>query len=169
MNRRLVLAALLVACAASRADAVVPEGFLRQSKGVNNPNDIDEWRKGEDRGGLKPYPAGPPGAKNPGGGLTQFGGGSPSSYGSPDLGMPFAEWRSKMEKQRADVDKAAHAILEARYKLDCVEDKGGAKMSRGKALMVGPTGRLPDGVKSWDDYAAMSPDDIKKQGKFPYG
>jgi cytochrome c peroxidase len=42
-------------------------------------------------------------------------------------------------------------------------------MSRGKPIMVGPTGRLPDGVKSWDDYAAMSPDDIKKQGKFPYG
>jgi cytochrome c peroxidase len=64
---------------------------------------------------------------------------------------------------------SARAVLEARYKLDCVEDKSGAKMSRGKPLNMGPTARLPDGVKSWDDYAAMPPDEIKKQGKFPYG
>jgi len=30
--------------------------YLQQSPGANTPRDIDEWRKGESRGGLVPYP-----------------------------------------------------------------------------------------------------------------
>jgi hypothetical protein len=48
--------------------------FLKQSRGVNHPRDIDEWRKKENRNGLKPYPAAPAGTPNPDGGLPQFGG-----------------------------------------------------------------------------------------------
>src|SRR5437870_4799844 len=81
---------------------------LRQSHGAADPADLDAWRKGEQRGGLPPYPDAPPGAPNPpGGGLRRYGGGSRNSFGSPDLGIPFAEWRARMEKQRPAVDKAA--------------------------------------------------------------
>ena len=131
------------------------DGFLQQSRGSGHPSDIDEWRKGEDRGGLKPYPAAPPGVPNPPGGLFQFGGSATSSFAGPDLGMPFAEWRAKMEKQWPGVDRAARAVLDSRYRLDCITDKQ-ATMSRGKPLPVGPTGRLPKGVDSWEKYAAQS-------------
>jgi len=102
---------------------------LRQSPGYGAPRDIDEWRAGEERGGLKPYPAAPPGTPNPAGGLSQFGGGSPTSFGRPELGMPFAEWRRKMEAQRPAVDRAAQEALAARFRLDCRTDPK-ATMSR---------------------------------------
>src|SRR4051794_31994905 len=93
--------------------------FLKQSRGVGHQKDIDEWRKGEQRGGLKPYPAGAPGAPNPPGGLPQFGGSGWTSFAGPDLPVPFAQFRAAMQKQRPAIDKAARAVLEARFNLDC--------------------------------------------------
>ena len=40
-------------------------------------------------------------------------------------------------------------------------------MSRDKPQPLGPTGRLPKGVKSWEDYAAWSPDKIRDDDAFP--
>ena len=156
----------LAATAPGRAEAGSGR-VLQQSPGYNHPPDIDEWRKGEDRGGLKPYPAAPPGTPNPPGGLEQFGGAGATSFGGPDLGMPFAEWRSKMTQQRAAVDEAARKVLESRFDLECRTDAE-ATMSRGKPLAVGPTGRLPTGLASWEEYAALSPDEIRAGGAFPW-
>jgi hypothetical protein len=105
--------------------------YLQQSRGVNSPKDIDEWRKDEKRNGLKPYPAAAPGDPNPTGGLYQFGGGGISSFAGPDLGMPFAVFRARMERQRPMVDRAAHELLESRFDLACVTDRQ-ATMSGGK-------------------------------------
>jgi cytochrome c peroxidase len=159
--------ALLVVASLTRLAAAGDDQFLKQSPGAQSPKDIDEWRKGEKRGGLRPYPEAPAGAPNPQGGLPQFGGSGASSFSGPDVGMPFSEWKAKMQRQRPAVDRAAQAVLQARYRLDCVRDKS-ATMSRGKPLAVGPTGRLPGGVKSWEAYAALQPEEIKKGGAFPY-
>src|SRR5262245_28140110 len=140
---------------------------LRQSPGVGQPKDMDEWRKGEVRDGRKPYPPAPPGTPNPTGGLSQFGGSAATSFGSPDLGMPFAEWKAKMEKQRPAVDAVARKVLEERFRLDCQVDTS-VTMSRGKPLAVGPTGRLPAAVASFEVYAALPPEEIRKRGGFPY-
>src|SRR5579862_1580872 len=115
------LASALLACVALAADPT-PDAFLRQSRGAGHPEDIDAWRQGEQREGLKPYPPAPPGAPNPAGGLFQFGGGGRTSFAGPDLGMPFTEWQAKMQAQRAAVDAAARALLEARFTLDCKTD-----------------------------------------------
>jgi hypothetical protein len=166
-HMRSALAAALFISAAGEA-ARADDTYLRQSKAANNPKDIDEWRKQTklpDR--LEPYPDAPPGKPNPPGGLPQFGGGASSSFGRVDLGMPFAEWKAKMSKQRPEVDKAAKAVLESRFSLDCKTDPS-TKMSRGKALPLGPTARRPKGVKSWEDYAAMTPEAIAKDNNFPY-
>src|SRR5215472_7686682 len=96
--------------------------YLRQSPGANTPTDIDEWRKGENRGGLAPFPAAPPGTPNPPGGLYHFGGGSTTSFGGPDLGEPFAVFKELMVKQRPAVDKAARDRLESQFHLDCKLD-----------------------------------------------
>ncbi len=141
--------------------------FLGQSRGYGHPRDIDQWRKDEARGGLKPYPSAPPGTPNPSGGLPQFGGSGATSFAGPDLGMPFAEWKARMERQRLAVDAAARALLESRFRLDCRTDPA-ATMSRGKPLPVGPTGRLPKGIAGWDQYAALEPEAIRRRGGFPY-
>jgi len=162
----LLIGGALLARLALAADAP-SSGFLEQSRGVDNPADIDTWRQGEQRGGLAPYPPAPPGVPNPPGGLFQFGGGGRTSFGSPDLGMPFNEWRAKMEQQRPAVDRAARAALEARFRLDCATDPS-ATMSRGKPLPVGPTARLPARVDSWEAYARLTPDQIRAANTFPW-
>ena len=141
--------------------------FLKQSRGVNDPKNLDEWRKKDARGGLKPYPPAPAGTPNPAGGLQQFGGSGTTSFSGPDLPIPFAEFRAKMEKQRASVDKAARAALEARFDLTCRSDKN-LTMSRSKLQPIGPTARLPKGVKSWEEYAATAADKLRAGDAFPW-
>jgi cytochrome c peroxidase len=162
MRTRLLFVALLA------GTALAEPGYLQQSPGAGSPSDIDTWRKKENRNGLKPYPNAPPGAMNPpGAGLRQFGGSGDTSFSGPDLGMPFAEWRAKMEKQRPTVDKAARAALDARFDMRCAVDKA-ATMSRGKPLPVGPTARLPKGVASWEIYAQQTPEQIRAADNFPW-
>ncbi|HWE27231.1 MAG TPA: hypothetical protein VHB97_04475, partial [Polyangia bacterium] len=94
--------------------------FLKQSHGVNDPRDLDEWRKKENRSGLKPYPGAPAGTPNPSGGLPQFGGSGSTSFSGPDLGgEPFASFRARMLKQKPSVDRAARNVLESRFDLTC--------------------------------------------------
>jgi cytochrome c peroxidase len=57
-------------------------------------------------------------------------------------------------------------LLERRYHLKPKLDSE-TKMSRGKPLPVGPTARLSEGM-TWDRLAGLSPEEIKKQGVFPY-
>jgi cytochrome c peroxidase len=41
-------------------------------------------------------------------------------------------------------------------------------MSGGKPQPVGPTAKLPPGTKSWEEYAALPPEQIRSDGRFPY-
>ncbi len=141
--------------------------YLRQSPGAGDPADLDTWRAGEQRGGLKPYPNHPPGTQNPADGLRRYGGGSKSSFGSVELGMSFADWKAKMIRQRPEVDRAAQAGLKSRFALDCRLSKA-MKMSRGKALALGPTAILPKGVATWQGYTQLAPDEIKRRDDFPW-
>lgn len=163
MHKRWIVLAGLMAVGGVRAD----QNYLRQSRGAGDPADLDVWRKGELRGGLKPYPAAPPGAKNPADGLRRYGGGGASSYGSPDLGMTFAEWKSRMERQKPEVDRQAQNDLRGRFNMAC-KPSDTMKMSRGKPLAVGPAAILPKGVASWDAYAALGAEAIKKRDDFPW-
>ena len=151
----------------SSASESPADTFLRQSPGYAHPEDIDKWRAGENRGGLKPYPDGPPGAPNPPGGLWQFGGSGKSSYGSVDLPMPFARWMAAMKSQRPRVDAAARKGLESRFDLTCRSEPGVA-MSRKKPQPIGPTARLPRGFESWEGYAAQPPETIRAGNDFPW-
>jgi len=140
---------------------------LRQSPGANTPKNVDTWRAAEKVEGLKPYPRVQPGDRNPEGGMQQFGGSGRTSFGSPDLGMPFQEWQGRMTAQKPAVDAAAQAVLRSRYKLQCVMDPR-ATMSRGKPLVVGPAALLPKGFSSWEVYAAQRAESIRAAGDFPY-
>lgn len=142
-------------------------GYLRQEPGKNTPEDLSEWRKNEQRQGLKAYPDAPPGTPNPAGGLRQFGGRARDSFSTPRLSMPFAEWAAKLKAMRPEVDREARRVLEERYNLDCVSDPQ-ATMSRGKALAVGPTARLPRDVSNWEEYAALPASRIRERDDFPY-
>ncbi len=69
-------------------------------------------------------------------------------------------------KNKPTVMETQRKLLARRYDLKANLDLE-AKMSRGKPLPVGPTARLPENM-TWEQLADMSPDDIRKQGLFPY-
>ena len=82
---------------------------------------------------------------------------------------PFQNPQEGMEQEIANkqnVMQAQAQLLAGRYNLQPKFDPE-AKMTRGKPLCVGPTARLAEGI-DWDSLAAMSSDEIRKNGAFPY-
>lgn len=82
---------------------------------------------------------------------------------------PMQEPEEMMKKDIAAKPKVMETqrkLLERRYHLKPKLDSE-AKMSRGKPLPVGPTARLPEGL-TWERLAELGPEEIKKQGLFPY-
>jgi cytochrome c peroxidase len=81
-------------------------------------------------------------------------------------GMAPEEIMAKETAGKGKVMEMQKTLLERRYNLTPRLDPE-VKMSRGKPLCVGPTVRLPQG-KTLEQIAAMTPEEIKKQGLFPY-
>jgi cytochrome c peroxidase len=85
---------------------------------------------------------------------------------SPVIEEPFAVVLSRDKAAKARVMAEHRKLLEARYDLSRRVDPD-VKMTRGKAIPVGPTARLRGGM-TWDQLGRMSPEQIKEQGLFPY-
>jgi cytochrome c peroxidase len=141
--------------------------YLRQSPGANQPGDLDEWRRQEKRGSLDPYPAHPPGALNPPGGVWRFGGSGTDSYSSTSIPVPLSDWIAQMKRNRPKIDSAARAELESRFDLTCRTDPA-ITMSGGKPQPLGPTAKLPQGVPGLEAYAGLTPGQVRSLGAFPY-
>lgn len=89
----------------------------------------------------------------------------PSSF-TPVIEEPFDIVRARDKAAKAGVAAAHQRLLEERYDLSRrVEDN--VRMTRGKAIPVGPTARLKNGL-TWDRLGQMAPDAIRDQGVFPY-
>ena len=89
----------------------------------------------------------------------------PSSF-TPVIEEPFDVVRARDKANKARVMAAHQRLLEDRYDLRCrTEDS--VRMTRGKAIPVGPTARLKRGT-TWEELARMSPQEIREQGLFPY-
>jgi cytochrome c peroxidase len=87
-------------------------------------------------------------------------------FGAPKPYTTLKEVMAKESEARAAVTSAQRKLLETRYHLQVTLDPD-AKMTRGKRIAVGPTARLPDGVK-WDALAGMTSREIKERNLFPY-
>lgn len=88
----------------------------------------------------------------------------PSSY-MPVIEEPFDVVRARDKANKPRVMAAAMRLLEQRYDLSRHVDPD-VKMTHGKPIPVGPTARLK-GV-TWEQLGAMSPDEIRAKGVFPY-
>jgi len=87
-----------------------------------------------------------------------------TSY-SPVIEEPFEKVLANDKAQKDGVMKRHLKLLNDRYDLSR-KVSSDVTMSNGKPLPTGPTARL-NGV-SWDQLAAMSPEEIKAKGIFPY-
>jgi len=89
----------------------------------------------------------------------------PSSF-TPVVEEPFDVVLRRDKAAKPSVMAAATRLLEARYNLARRVDPN-VKMTRGKPIPVGPTARLKNGV-TWERLGAMSTDEIRTRGLFPY-
>ncbi len=92
----------------------------------------------------------------------------PTSYAPVAVTEDFAAVKKRMEGQKKDIAKRHRDLLESRYDLSNRPAKG-VTMSGGKAVQEGVRVKLPAGVKSWQDLAALSPEDIRNKDLFPAG
>src|SRR5687768_17816624 len=89
----------------------------------------------------------------------------PSSF-SPVIEEPFDVVRARDKAAKAGVAAGHQRLLEERYDLSRRVDDN-VRMTRGKAIPVGPTARLKNGL-TWDRLGQMTPEAIREQGVFPY-
>ena len=78
----------------------------------------------------------------------------------------FEEMRKADVKKKPALMKQHRKLLAERYDLSGKTDKS-ARMSGGKPIPVGPTARVKKGM-TFEALAAMAPEEMRKQGAFPY-
>jgi cytochrome c peroxidase len=91
----------------------------------------------------------------------------PTSYAPVAITESFADTLERMRADKPSVTKRHQALLAERYDL-ANQPAAGVTMSRGKAVQGGVRARLPEGV-TWEQLAAMAPDEIRERGLWPKG
>jgi len=99
--------------------------------------------------------------------LAQEPGKRQSSYMPVNLDEDFPATMSRMKAAKPDLMKRQMELLNQRYDLSN-RPASDATMSRGKPLQEGVRVKLPKGI-TWDQLAAMSPEEIKEKDLFPAG
>ncbi len=90
-----------------------------------------------------------------------------SSYLQVKITEPFAVTMTRLQAEKAQVMARQKALLEMRYDLSN-NPAPGVTMTRGKPVQQGIRVKLPAGV-TWEQLAAMSPEEVKEKGLFPAG
>src|ERR1700759_1030663 len=103
------------------------------------------------------------GAAAPPGGVPVRG---ESSY-LPTIEPPFDQVYAQLSREKPEVMRRQLALLHERYDLSN-RPAPGVTMTRGKPVQGGVRVRLPPGV-TWQQLAAMSPDEIKRRNLWPKG
>ncbi|MCC6125849.1 MAG: cytochrome B6 [Pirellulales bacterium] len=92
----------------------------------------------------------------------------PTSYSPVVMPEDFAKTVAKMSAAKPEVMDRHAKLLGERYDLSDRPAKG-VVMSRGKPIQQGIRAKLPPGVRSWEELAAISPDVIRERGLWPKG
>ncbi len=115
---------------------------------------------------LTVYPAMSKGMRTPFD-LYRYYGRDTSSFSSPILPMRFDQWMDFHRKQKPKLMEDVRAYMAGRYDFSG-EAIPGKTMSGGKPIMKGPVARLPEGFSTWEELAALSPEEMKEGNLFPY-
>jgi cytochrome c peroxidase len=110
-------------------------------------------------GGPNPYLKGTEGYDKGPRGLT--------SYQPVAIDQPFAARMAHDVAAKPAIEREHQALLEERYDLSDHPAQG-VTMEHGKPLQEGVRVKLPPGV-TWEQLAAMSPEDIRERGLWPKG
>jgi cytochrome c peroxidase len=100
--------------------------------------------------------------------MVQADGERPSSYAPVVVQEDFATVMNRMEAAKPAIMARQMKLLAERYDLGDRPTRG-VTMSRGKAVQEGVRARLPAGVRSWEQLAEMTPEQIRERGLWPKG
>jgi hypothetical protein len=138
---------------------------------VKSPAAFDpDWERSypqDQRRKLLPFPNLRPGDITPVK-LYLYGGPGASSFGSVDDVGDFDEFFKRLSEQKPAVMARWKAYLDTRYNFTGKTNPE-VRMTRGKPIPIGPVVKLPAGVKSWEELANMTPEEILKRDLFPEG
>lgn len=142
--------------------------YLRQSPGARTTDGVDnDYGLGDNHvSKLKPYPNVRAGERTPLD-LWRYAGKNGSSWKAPVLDMPWSEWLKMCKMQKPKLMADVQAYMSGRYDFHG-KPISGARMSRGRPIMMGPVARLPKGINSWEELASLPPEEIRKRDLFPY-
>ena len=90
-----------------------------------------------------------------------------TSYMKVDITEPFAAIMARMTAAKPAIEKEHGDLLSERYDLSD-RPASGVTMDRGKPLQEGVRVKLPGGT-TWEQLAAMSPDEIRQRNLYPKG
>ncbi len=90
-----------------------------------------------------------------------------TSYAPVAQTETFQEVYERMSAAKDDVVARHRRLLEERY--DLSDRPADVTMSRGKPIQEGVRVKLPEGVSSWEELAALGPAEIKARGLWPAG
>jgi hypothetical protein len=100
--------------------------------------------------------------------LWRYAGKGTSSWGSPQLRMPFSEWleyhRAAKPQLMADVQR----YMAARYDFSGITFPSVFMSGGRKGVPVGPVARLSSEIPSFEALTALTPEEIKRRNLFPY-
>jgi cytochrome c peroxidase len=99
--------------------------------------------------------------------LWRYAGKDGGSFGNPTLPMSFDKWLEFHRAQKPKLMADVRAYMKTRFDFSGAAIPG-VKMSAGKAIMKGPVAKLPAGVGSFEDLAALTPEQIKQRDVFPF-
>ncbi len=91
-----------------------------------------------------------------------------SSYAPVVINEDFSKIMARMKAAKPEVEKRHLTLLQKRYDLEDRRAKS-VTMTRGKPIQIGIRVRLPKTIKSWEELAALGPDDIRARDLFPAG
>lgn len=92
-----------------------------------------------------------------------------NSYAPVDDREPFTVVKERMEKAKPALFSKFQKLLADRYDLSDKPVAGITSSGRAKPVQGGVRVKLPKGLASWAELAAMSPDDIKRKDLWPNG
>ena len=90
-----------------------------------------------------------------------------TSYQPVAIDQPFAAIMAHDVAAKPGIEREHQAVLDERYDLSDHAAQG-VTMEHGKPLQEGVRVKLPSGV-TWEQLAAMSPDEIRERGVWPKG
>lgn len=157
-TRRLATATLLTAAVVG---AILASGSVAQDRKPRAPKANDPAATGK-----RDVRQAAPGQRNAPAGEVPLRG--DTSYAQAAITEEFETIRDRMSKEKAGFMERQQNLLEERYDLADRPAEDGT-MSRGKPLQAGVRVKLPEGVESWDDLAAMPIDEIREKDLFPMG